>query len=910
MANLPIRTRVQSAIRILRGTDATSSQRSWLSYPTYPTSGAYLNGDYGSSAVTFTDSEDSYARAYIAVSAVRACVDTYAWAIGQIPRRVIFNSTYNRANDKDLANSEDVKVRHIWFAAERWHQRNLNIGLISAMLYNTMLTDTTYALKIRSQFNGSPRLQILNSQGMQVEDHTGEITQYRYNSQGKSLTYKPDEIAYNHGFNPFYDTRGASIVASIIQEINIDRNLDSYLQAFFKNDAMPGMIATPPDGTTLNEAQWDALKKILRTYNKGVANRRNALVLRDNFDFDVLPEPDIEKHTKVQEPISQQIFQAFGVPRVLVGDNSSTPYKDADNVLANFIKLRVKPLALDLQTYINDLCLPFLDQSDDTRFEFDFDAIATETEADAIKSTNANQNYSGGIWTLNEAREHTGKQTYKNGDQLASGVTVDELDTLPETIAPTQPTALPETTAPTPPVLAADRDTDKSLTLMMGFANDPNLLVLQRQLKEFCKEHTVKWNAADSYHTTLIHLPSVSDGQLAQIMGWMQSIELPDLSLKVGSLHRFESVGSYALHFRIRQNAALTEWQTNMGEWVEDQELALSPYSQSANYIPHITMGYAETKPPRWTFDSKLSIKPQTLQLSYNGVTVFERQWETDNQRSVQTDHETGFRAWELTDVDTLHSKQLAELEQWQKHNWTQSKRNGKHRAFEPEWLRGETADALRTALDGAADYDAAKVIFGDYRERFSQRDIQATRTQFEDAFERAIQAALDGNMNRRQWGIEMRRITTRGINAAYRDGLKAGGVDGEPNEAEQDSIAEFAADQRQYINNLAVKLFKDEVVSPEMAKQKPQMWWGNSIQPAYYSGFQSAARNQMMEFAGDDGDDSCKTCQRLSGQRHRMKDWTRKQLIPQQHGENYDCGGWECHHILVPMSGKARGVW
>lgn len=898
--------RLQIALRAFRQPQV--AQRGWVSHPTYPPHNLYFNGDYAAGQ-DFTDDNSSYARAYIAVSAVRTCVDTYAWAIGQIPTRIIYNSTYDRANDKERAKSEDVKPRHIWYEATRWHQRNLNIGLIPALLYNTMLTDAAYVLKLKSQFNSSPRLQVLNSQGMQVEDHTGYVTHFRYSHTGGYETYQPSEIAYNHGFNPFYDTRGASLVSSIIQEINIDRNLDTFLQAFFKNDAMPGMTAAPADGTKLNEAQWEALKEILRQYHKGVGNRRRALVLRERFDFNVLQEPDIEKHTSIQDPINKAIFQAFGVPLVLVGDNSGTAYKDAENVLANFIKMRVQPIATDLQAFINDLCLPFLDNSADTRFEFDFDAISTETEADSIKMQNATTGYTNNILTLNEARQRVGENTLSSGDVFSSGITLQELEAEPVIVESPSPALLPQPTETPALAEVIDRDTGRSITIMLGLANDPNLLILQRQVKEFCKDFTVTWNTSDNFHITLIHLPDADDGQLARLMGWAQSVELPDLTLKVGSFNRFESVGQYALHFRIRQNATLTELQTGAVEWLEGQGMTVSPYSQPESYIPHITMGYAESKPPRWTFDSKLSVRPQTLQLSFNGEVIYEREWAADTQRAMPDSEDAGIRTWDLDTPDTLHDNQVAELEQWQKYTWTRYKR-GTQRAFEPNWLRGEKADALRAVLDKATDYESAKRIFTDYREQFSQRDIQATRSQFEDAFDQAIQAAMAGHKNRRQTGIELRRIVLRGINAAYRDGLKAGGVDAEPDEPEQEAIAEMAANQRQYINGLMAKLFKEEAVTPALAEQKAQMWWGNSVQPAYYAGFKSAARNQMMEFTGEDGEDSCNTCQRLKHQRHRLKDWDRKQLIPQQHGENYDCNGFNCHHILTAIEGKARGRW
>lgn len=60
------------------------------------------------------------------------------------------------------------------------------------------------------------------------------------------------------------------------------------------------------------------------------------------------------------------------------------------------------------------------------------------------------------------------------------------------------------------------------------------------------------------------------------------------------------------------------------------------------------------------------------------------------------------------------------------------------------------------------------------------------------------------------------------------------------------------------------------------------------------------AAKNQMLEFDGDDGQESCATCQKLKGQQHRAKWWIGKGLIPAQPGNaNFECKGFMCQHFL-----------
>ena len=62
-------------------------------------------------------------------------------------------------------------------------------------------------------------------------------------------------------------------------------------------------------------------------------------------------------------------------------------------------------------------------------------------------------------------------------------------------------------------------------------------------------------------------------------------------------------------------------------------------------------------------------------------------------------------------------------------------------------------------------------------------------------------------------------------------------------------------------------------------------------------------AKNKMLTFVGDDGKESCKDCKRMKGQRHRAKWWIEKGMIPGS--SSYECGGWQCQHILVDDEGN-----
>lgn len=58
-------------------------------------------------------------------------------------------------------------------------------------------------------------------------------------------------------------------------------------------------------------------------------------------------------------------------------------------------------------------------------------------------------------------------------------------------------------------------------------------------------------------------------------------------------------------------------------------------------------------------------------------------------------------------------------------------------------------------------------------------------------------------------------------------------------------------------------------------------------------------AGNKMLSFVGDDGENSCATCTRLKGQRHKASWWISHDCVPPT-GSGLDCAaGGKCLHFL-----------
>ncbi len=186
---------------------------------------------------------------------------------------------------------------------------------------------------------------------------------------------------------------------------------------------------------------------------------------------------------------------------------------------------------------------------------------------------------------------------------------------------------------------------------------------------------------------------------------------------------------------------------------------------------------------------------------------------------------------------------------------------------------------------------------------------IQSTRLDFEGDMEDLLASAVSGSTSQAEAGIRLRGMIAQYIPAAYGDGLTDGGVESEPSRDDRVVINGMIADQSAFISNMLDTLYTDGLTEAEVIG-KPAMWFNGSIMPAYAAGLLSADANAMMEFGGEDGDESCADCQRLKGQRHRFSDWVARNLVPSTVGQQTACGGWQCRHLLFRVDGAEVGNW
>jgi len=226
----------------------------------------------------------------------------------------------------------------------------------------------------------------------------------------------------------------------------------------------------------------------------------------------------------------------------------------------------------------------------------------------------------------------------------------------------------------------------------------------------------------------------------------------------------------------------------------------------------------------------------------------------------------------------------------------------------------GAVQESVRSELkllDDEASQSDIRTLFSTIRDEIEAKAIQATRIEFELEMEALLLSArAENGIDRRTLANRLRTAIRKFGEMAYRDGLESGGVEKPEDEPlDPEDLAEvnrLAAEQSGFVTNFGAEVFDKKALSDGQAQRRPAMWYRKSIHPFFMAGLASADKNGMYEWQLGQTEEHCSDCLRLNGQRHRLRDWYRKNLIPRS--DKLECGGFECDCRLVKVQGRAQG--
>jgi len=188
---------------------------------------------------------------------------------------------------------------------------------------------------------------------------------------------------------------------------------------------------------------------------------------------------------------------------------------------------------------------------------------------------------------------------------------------------PTTPQDVTVTTPETPALADGQRDTGDNLFVGLDLSNNVDLVGLQRQLRE--RYPAVSWNDPADFHVTLFYAPVCDPAKARAFTDALRFVDVPEMTLRIGSLKSFDSIGEHAIHFRVRENADLRDFQETVYQLAQECGIEPSSYSLPGQWIPHITMGYAPEKTTIY-WSSKVAVAPKGIVCNHGDKPLIEPQ--------------------------------------------------------------------------------------------------------------------------------------------------------------------------------------------------------------------------------------------------------------------------------------------
>lgn len=491
------------------------------------------------------------------------------------------------------------------------------------------------------------------------DHHARKVIGYQYLLTGERLA--DSEVIADYLFNPINAFDGISPFEVAMTNIRAERNIREFGAAFFLNNALPSGFLTIKDAP---DDKMPELRKRWREQHAGPKNAHRMEFSNKEVSFQQVTPPPIDlAMQELNDMTARDTCIAFDVNPLLIGLSIASDALSAqstyDGVKRDHIENVAIPRLARICEVLNQQWLAVDFPAGDYTLAPDHAALLANTLGTAERSTTAAANVASGIFGINDGREYLGRDPIEGHLDRnpqwaieawqAGGITFNEFrlalgkeiledkrglfiwDIDPRAMpaatpfslgepSPTQAPQLPpppeSPPAPEAPEQLAD-ETGNSLAVVLNLANHPDLVALQKRLRALYPQD-VEWTPAGEFHITLTYAPHVDDESAARVAEALQGFVMPDLRLNIGSLYTFDDLGQYALHFRIRRNAALLELQAALYDVFEECGVSCSAYSLPTAYKPHITMGYVTgQKPSAITFASKITVQPATLQLSH-----------------------------------------------------------------------------------------------------------------------------------------------------------------------------------------------------------------------------------------------------------------------------------------------------
>lgn len=294
------------------------------------------------------------------------------------------------------------------------------------MLLNLFLRGNAYAQIMRNAKGDVVGLWPLAAEQVSVKVmEDGEII-YTYCLDNKDLIFLEKDVLHIRGMGN--GVIGLSPLDYMRSSIGLAIDAQNHTQKVYKKEARrPGILMSDK---VLTKEQRDALRASFSEIVTG--GQKELFILEAEFKFEPLGmTPADLQILETRKFAVEDLARWFGVPAVLINDNSSTTAwgTGIQQIVQGFYKFTIRPQLERIEQAINRKVISPSQRSKGLEVEFNFDALLRASLEDRLNAySKAVQN---GLKTRNECRKLENDPSLPGGDVLTAQTNLAPIDMLP-----------------------------------------------------------------------------------------------------------------------------------------------------------------------------------------------------------------------------------------------------------------------------------------------------------------------------------------------------------------------------------------------------------------------------------------------------------------------------------------------
>ena len=290
-------------------------------------------------------------------------------------------------------------------------------SFIEQLVTYLQVAGNAYIYKERTRGNRVTALKILRPDRMRIIGASYGAAGFVYEVGGQDHYLPVEDMCHLSLPNPAGDLYGLSPLQVLSRIVNLDLNMTDFAKVYFQNAGVPsGLLKLRRRLNTQEEAS--TIRSRWRSQFGGRNNFHRIAILDEDADYQQMASaPKDMAMSELHDLTESRICAVFGVPAILVGANvglQRSTYSNYREARLAFHSETLEPLVSRILRYLNDHL--FSEYPGNETLTVDWSAMRSGLDDKADQTARVNALFTGGIVTLNEARQQLGLDALISGD--------------------------------------------------------------------------------------------------------------------------------------------------------------------------------------------------------------------------------------------------------------------------------------------------------------------------------------------------------------------------------------------------------------------------------------------------------------------------------------------------------------